>query len=104
MLVQSAIFYRNVGPLAAAALKHRLPLLSGETGFAAGGGLMNYGPDISDVWRRSATLVDRILKGAVPADLPIEQPTMFKLVFNLQTAKALGLEVPPSLLLRAPMR
>ena len=90
LLVQSAIFYRNIDPLADAALKHRLPTLSGETGFAAGGGLMNYGPDISDVWRRSAAFVDKILKDAIPADLPIEQPTVFKLVINLKTAKALG--------------
>ena len=81
--------------------KRRIPTMSGETGFAAAGGLMNYGPNIADSWRRSAVYVDRILKGARPGDLPIEQPTRFQLVINLKTAKALGLTMPQSLLLRA---
>ncbi|MGH3118767.1 MAG: ABC transporter substrate binding protein [Gaiellales bacterium] len=69
--------------------------------WAAQGGLLSYGPDLDAVIRSSATYVDRILKGARPADIPVEHPTKFELVINLKTAKALGLTIPPSLLLRA---
>ncbi len=87
--------------IAALAAKSRLPSMYGLTGFAEAGGLMVYGPNLPDMYRRSATYVDRILKGAKPADLPVEQPTRFELVINLKVAKALGLTIPPSVLIRA---
>jgi len=83
------------------ALKSRLPLVSGISGFADAGGLVTYGAKQSDLYRRAALFVDRILKGARPATLPIEQPASFELVINLRTAKALGLTIPDSLRLRA---
>jgi putative tryptophan/tyrosine transport system substrate-binding protein len=83
------------------ARKHKLPTVFGAREFAEAGGLMSYAPDIAEAFHRAATYVDKILKGAKPADLPVEQPTKFELVINLKTAKALGLTIPSSLLLRA---
>ena len=87
--------------LAELALKQKLPAISAFRAFADGGGLMVYGVDLDDQVRRAATYVDRILKGARPGDLPVQQPSKFQLVINLKTAKALGLTIPPSLLARA---
>jgi putative ABC transport system substrate-binding protein len=83
------------------ALKSGLPTISGYREGPEAGGLMSYGPSLPDLWRRAVTYVDKILKGAKPAELPVEQPTKFELVINLKTAKALGLTIPQSLLLRA---
>jgi putative ABC transport system substrate-binding protein len=88
-------------PIAELALRHRMPVVFASPEAVEAGGLVSYGPSHTDLWRRAATYVDRILKGARPADLPIEQPTRFDLVLNLRTAHALGLTVPASVRLRA---
>ena len=91
--------YRDViGKLAA---QHRLPAVYPFPFFVRSGGLISYGPDIVDLYRRAAGYVDRILKGEKPADLPVQQPTKIDLAINLKAAKALGLDVPPTLLARA---
>ena len=89
------------GQIAELAVKSRLPTVAVEREHVKDGWLMSYGPDYSRLCRRAATYVDKILKGAKPADLPVEQPTVFELVINLKTAKALGLTIPQSVLLRA---
>jgi len=100
-VLPTAMFFIERGRLVDLAAKNRLPTVFPYREFVDIGGLMAYGPDLADLSRRAATYVDKILKGANPGDLPVEQPTKFDLVINLKTAKALGLTIPPSLLLRA---
>ena len=83
------------------AVKNRVPIVYGQQEFAQAGGLMTYGVSLTELFRRAATYVDKILKGAKPSDLPVEQPTKFELVINLKTAKQIGLTIPPNVLARA---
>jgi putative ABC transport system substrate-binding protein len=100
--VQSTnIFFIERTRLADVAAKHRLPAIFLVRDFVQAGGLMSYGANVADLHRRAATYVDKILKGAKPGDLPVQQPTKFELVINLKTAKAIGLTIPPSVLARA---
>jgi putative ABC transport system substrate-binding protein len=101
MVLPSPIFVVNEQRIADFAEKHRLPSMFHLREFVQAGGLLAYGPDRADLFRRAASYVDKILKGANPADLPVEQPTKFQLVINLTTAKALGLEMPATLLAEA---
>jgi putative ABC transport system substrate-binding protein len=96
-----SMFYQHRTRLAQLAANTRLPAMWGLREQAESGGLLAYATDLNDLARRAATYVDKILKGAEPADLPVEQPTRFELVVNLKTAKALGLTIPQSVLLRA---
>jgi ABC-type uncharacterized transport system substrate-binding protein len=91
----------NRSQIARLAQRERLPSIYGTKDYADAGGLMAFGPNVVDQWRRAATYVDKILKGARPGDLPVQQPTKFELVINLQTAKTLGLTIPSALLQRA---
>jgi putative ABC transport system substrate-binding protein len=100
-VLPSAMLFTERRRLVDLTAKNRLPAVYVQREFVEAGGLMAYGPNLADLFRRAATYVDKILKGAKPGDLPVEQPTKFDLVINLKTAKALGLTVPPSLLGRA---
>jgi putative tryptophan/tyrosine transport system substrate-binding protein len=97
----SAILFSQRMQIAEIAVKNRLPSVYGQPEYVEGGGLMSYGTNIADLYRRTASYVDRILKGAKPADLPIEQPSKFEMVINLRTAKQIGLSIPPNVLTRA---
>src|SRR6516165_3106002 len=101
VVVIDAITQANQQRIVDLAMKHRLPAIYSSREFVDAGGLMSYGVSYPDLYRRAATYVDKILKGTKPADLPVVQPTKFELVINLKTAKALGIEVPPTLLARA---
>jgi putative ABC transport system substrate-binding protein len=95
------MFFEERRRLVDLATKTRLPAVYGLREYADAGGLMSYGPNLLDLYRRAATYVAKILKGAKPGDLPVEQPTKFELVMNLKAARALGLTIPPSVLARA---
>ena len=101
MIMASAIFYAHRKDLVNLTTKHRWPGIYENKEFVEAGGLMSYGANLDDLFRRAATYVDKILKGAEPADLPVEQPTKFELVINLKTAKQIGLTIPPNVLARA---
>jgi putative ABC transport system substrate-binding protein len=101
LIIASPRAIENRSLIAELALKSRMPLMSQFSQMVEAGGLLSYGPDLNDLFRRAGSYVDRILKGARPGDLPIEQPSKYELVLNLRTAKALGLSIPHSLVLRA---
>jgi putative ABC transport system substrate-binding protein len=96
-----ALFFAQRGYIADLAKKHRLPSMFDDAQSVGAGGLISYGANLADLFRRSAVYVDKILKGAKPADLPVEQPTKFEFVINLKTAKQIGLNIPPNVLSRA---
>src|SRR5437899_8289414 len=100
-VVEDAMIHSHALRVVDVALKGKVPAVFGLASLVAAGGFMSYGPDRPDHWRKAAMLTDKILRGAKPADLPIEQPTKFELMINLKTAKALGLTVPQTLLQRA---
>jgi len=103
-LIVEPLFISNLGQgqrIAQLAVKNRLPTISDGIPFAEEGGLLFYGPDQKPMFRRAAYYVDKILKGAKPGDLPVEQPTKFELVINLKTAKQIGLTIPQSVLYQA---
>jgi putative ABC transport system substrate-binding protein len=101
LVLSTPMFIAEANRFAELALKHKLPSMFGPRAHAEAGGLLSYGPDRADLWRRGAIFVDKILKGAKPSDLPVEQPVKFELVVNMKTAKALGITIPQSILVRA---
>jgi putative ABC transport system substrate-binding protein len=101
LVLSTPLFIAGAKPLAELGLKHKLPSVYGPRNHVQAGGLMSYSPDRADLWRRAATYVHKVLNGANPADLPVEQPTKFELVINLKTARTIGLAIPQSFLARA---
>jgi putative ABC transport system substrate-binding protein len=101
LVIPSPVFFGERGRLAALAVTHRLPTVHSSREWVEAGGLIAYGVALRELYRRAAGYVDRILKGAKPADLPVEQPTKFDLIINMRTAKALDLTIPPAVLARA---
>jgi putative ABC transport system substrate-binding protein len=101
LFLSTPLYTAGARRLAELALTHRLPSIYAPREHVEVGGLMSYGPDRADLWRRGAIYVDKVLKGAKPADLPVQQPTKFDLAVNLRTAKSLGITIPEAFLLRA---
>jgi putative tryptophan/tyrosine transport system substrate-binding protein len=101
VVTSDAMFFDNLTRIVSLAAKNRLPAMHWDRAFVDAGGLMSYGPNVPDLYRRAATFVDKILKGAKPADLPVEQPTKFEFIINLKAAKQIGLKIPPNVLARA---
>ena len=101
IILIDGFFFAQRQMIAELAIRHRLASIYAATGYAGAGGLMNYGSNLTDNFRRAAVFVDKILKGAKPGDLPFEQSTTFELAVNLRTAKAIGVTIPQSVLIRA---
>jgi ABC-type uncharacterized transport system substrate-binding protein len=101
MTVRDPAIYANQIRILEVAAKNRLPTMHMDRELVEAGGLMSYGPNVLDLFRRAAVYVDKILKGAKPADLPVERPIKFELVINLKTAKQIGVTIPPNVLVRA---
>jgi putative tryptophan/tyrosine transport system substrate-binding protein len=100
-VIADPLFFSERQRISDLAMKHRLPSIHGVSEYVEAGGLLSYGPSYPDLFRRAAIYVDKILKGAKPGELPVEQPTTFELFINLKTARALGVTIPRALLLRA---
>ena len=100
-MLADAFFNAQAAGIAQLATTHRLPMMAQYREFVEAGGLLAYGPNLPEIAKRAATYVDKILKGAKPADLPVDRPMKFELIINLKTAQALGITIPPALLERA---
>jgi len=101
LVTANPLMFTNFGRIAGLAIKHRLPAIHSQREFVEAGGLMMYGPSEAEIYRRAAIYVDKLLKGAKASELPVERPAKFQLIFNLKTAKQIGLTIPPNVLVRA---